>query len=275
LGIIQRISLCYGGLAVIHWATRYGEKPYRYVGATVAVLLGSVYVMLMLTFDRPEIGCPASENLSSFCNFGSYLDRLIFTNMHMIYPNDPEGLFTTLSAFLTGYIGYLFCLTMQDNKGRTLHIITLWTIISLALGAVVYPLTFAMPLNKKIWSISFVFVTAAIVGLSLAFVSLTVDMLGSKYVTYGKIIGVITRPFVWLGRNPLAIFVLMDALAIVMIHYITNSEGTSSWSLFYKNAFSSWIPNPEVASTLFACFFAILWTIVAGVMYFFNIFVRL
>jgi predicted acyltransferase len=99
----------------------------------------------------------------------------------MIYPNDPEGLFTNLSAFLNAYAGYYFCLIMMDNKTNTNKVMTLWIITSLLLGAMVYPLTLLMPLNKKIWSISFVFLTSAVTGLSLTFITYTVDVLGSRH----------------------------------------------------------------------------------------------
>jgi predicted acyltransferase len=192
----------------------------------------------------------------------------------MIYPNDPEGLFTTLSAFLSAYAGYYFCLIMMDNKTNTNKVMKLWIIASLIMGAVVYPLTILMPLNKKIWSISFVFLTAAVTGLSLTFITYTVDILSTKNQTYSRIISIITKPFVWLGRNPLAIFVLMDLLAIFMIKYIIIDE-KSAWSHFYHYAFATWISNKELASTLFSLFFVIVWTIIAAIMFRYNIFIRL
>lgn len=192
----------------------------------------------------------------------------------MIYPNDPEGLFTNLSAFLNAYIGYYFCLIMMDNKNEINKIMKLWIATSLLLGVMVYPLTLMMPLNKKIWSISFVFLTTAVSGLSLTFITYVVDVLGSKYEKYGKIVNIVTRPFIWLGRNPLAIFVLMDVLAILLIKYIIIDD-KPAWSHFYHYVFASWISNSEVASTIYALFFAILWTAVAGVLFRFNIFIRL
>lgn len=76
-----------------------------------------IYLIYMLSFENIEIGCTAQNNLESFCNFSAYIDRAIFGQNHMIYPNDPEGLFSNLSAFFTCYIGYSFCLIMKDNKG--------------------------------------------------------------------------------------------------------------------------------------------------------------
>jgi heparan-alpha-glucosaminide N-acetyltransferase len=98
---------------------------------------------------------------------------------------------------------------MMDFKGNTKKIFFLWVATSLILGVIAYPLTFLMPLNKRLWSISFVFLTSGITGLSLAFVTFFIDVLGKRYAKYGKIINKITTPFLWLGMNPLAIYVLM------------------------------------------------------------------
>lgn len=136
----------------------------------------------------------------------------------MIYPNDPEGLFTNLTAFLNGYVGYYYCLIMLDiGKGESngnqkiRKIIWLWVLWALMMGALVYPLTWLMPLNKKIWSISFVFLTAAVSGLSLSIITYLFDILPKKFPTslYPKLVKIITHPFLWLGRNPLVIFILM------------------------------------------------------------------
>ena len=66
----------------------------------------------------------------------------------------------------------------------------------------------------------------------------------------------------------------MDVLAIFMIIYI-KFEGHSVWSLFYKHVFASWISNEEVASTVFACFFLLLWTAVAGLLHKYKLYLRL
>ena len=97
-----------------------------------------------------------------------------------------------------------------------------------------------MPLNKKIWSISFVFTTVGISGLTLTFFAIIVDILGAKGKIYSKIINFLIRPLLWLGRNPLIIFVLMDALCIILLKYIIIDD-KSGWGEFYHYVFASWI----------------------------------
>lgn len=110
MGVLQRLSLCYLILSLIHIATSYGEKKLQKFGLLVVVLLSSVYTCLMLWF---HIDCDRENNLSSHCNFTRWVDLKILTYNHMLKPTDPEGLFSTLSALVTAYGGYYFCLVMR------------------------------------------------------------------------------------------------------------------------------------------------------------------
>jgi predicted acyltransferase len=60
---------------------------------------------------------------------------------------------------------------MNNNKNYIHKILYLWIIFSFILGAMVYPLTKIMPINKRIWSISYVFLTSAVTGFVLVFIT--------------------------------------------------------------------------------------------------------
>lgn len=90
--------------------------------------------------------------------------------------NDPEGLFTTLTAFINGYAGYWFCLTMFDYKVKPKKIVQTWIIAAGLCALTALPLVWLMPLNKKLWSISYTFLTIGISGFSLALITILVDM---------------------------------------------------------------------------------------------------
>ena len=117
-------------------------------------------------------------------------------------------------------------------------------------------------------------IVVAVSGASLTFFYLLVDIIPSICPSTKTVISIITRPLKWLGLNPLAIFVLMDLVAIFMIIYI-KVDGKGVWNDFYKYVFASWIDNDQVAACAFAGFFVILWTVVAGIMHHFNLYVRL
>jgi len=155
---------------------------------------------------------------------------------------DPEGLFSTIGAIVTTYMGYYFSLLMGKEKGNPKRLITLWLSISIIAGLLVYPMTWLMPLNKKLYSTSFTLIVVAISGSVLTFLYIIVDLLPSYMPKTKKIIEIVTAPFLWLGLNPLSTFVLMDLLAIFMILYI-KIDGKNVWGLFYKFVFRTWISN--------------------------------
>lgn len=131
---------------------------------------------------------------------------------------------------------------MSKNKGNPKKLIFNWLVISILFGAVVYPMTLLMALNKNLYSASFTLIVIAITGGSLTFIYCVVDVLPTLLPGSQKVIDIVTAPFKWLGLNPLAIFVGMDVLAIFMIIYIKIND-VSVWTHFYKNVFASWISN--------------------------------
>ena len=247
----------------------------RVFGSLITVCVGLIYISLMVSFENKDIGCNKENNLSPFCNFGSYIDRKVFGEKHLYEggPNDPEGLFTNLSAYLNAFIGYYFCLIMSDNKGQIKKILILWSLFSLILLVTVYPLTFLMPINKKIWSISFVFVSCGIAGLCLTFLTYTIDVIGAEDNQYSRIVKEVSKPFIYLGRNPLAVYVLMMAAQSILAMIPVTDDGL--WDAIYYSCFESWIPGKEVASTIYGLFWLIIWILVGWIMFKKNIFIRL
>lgn len=163
---------------------------------------------------------------------------------------------------------------MSEFRGNTNKILGSWVLLALFCAAISYPFTFLMPLNKKIWSISFAFLNIGIAGISLTLLVLIIDTISSKSECYRKVCKVLTAPFLALGRNPLAIFFLMDALGIILIIYV-KIDDKSAWSWIYKNTYGNWIDDKTVASELFSLSFVFLWIIVSGIMYRCKVFIKL
>lgn len=163
---------------------------------------------------------------------------------------------------------------MKDNKNDIRKTLKKWGIIVFILGLTVYPLTKMMPLNKKIYSASFALLTSSSSGLTILLLVILIDILPKKNHVANQIATILSRPFIWLGRNPLFVFIFMDLLAIIMIKLIIVDD-KSIWAWFYHYCFKSWISDNEVCSVVFACFFLILWTCAAGLLYWRKIFIRL
>jgi predicted acyltransferase len=171
-------------------------------------------------------------------------------------------------------MGYVYSVIMGRYKHEPQKMLTIWITISVIAGALVYPMTLLMPLNKKLYSASFTLIVVAISGAVLSFFYVLVDLWPVNRPRVKRVVGIVTAPLLWLGLNPLAIFVLMDLLAIFMIIYI-KIDDVSIWTQFYRHVFASWINDHQVGAIVFACFFLLLWTAVAGLMHRFKFYVRL
>jgi predicted acyltransferase len=84
-----------------------------FITSSAAIYLGFMYGYPVPPFKDSICGMGV---VSEECNFGAYLDRSIFkSKAFMLYPNDPEGLFTTLSSFTNTLAGLAFSLLMRHN----------------------------------------------------------------------------------------------------------------------------------------------------------------
>ena len=129
---------------------------------------------------------------------------------------------------------------MGKYKREPRKLVTIWLGLSAFMGLLVYPMSLLMPLNKKLYSSSFTLCVVGISGTCLTGLYLLVDVLPSVVPRVQRGVKLVTSPLRWLGLNPLAVFVLMDVTAIVMLFYI-KIDGVSLWREFFRHAFSSWI----------------------------------
>ncbi len=240
----------------------------------------AIYIGFMHGYPVP----PYSEahqcgrgDLSPECNFGAYLDRAVFGTKYMMYPNDPEGIFTTLSSFTNTFAGLCFSLLMRYNtskKGNNVTLVKYWLGLAASFGAIGGLMTIFEPVCKKRWSASFAFLTSAYSGFLLCLCFFVVDILNKPFIKEK-----LALPFLWLGMNPLFIFVAMifaDNLVMNNISYVDpNGKKSSLWGLLYVDLFLSWIGNEYVASLLFSFVNLLLWLLAAYALYKRKIFIKL
>jgi predicted acyltransferase len=205
MGVLQRISICYLTISSTYLLFTKFWFHYIFIGSCLAIYLGFMYGFNVPAFNTYQCGRGVT---SEECNFGAYMDRSIFgSKRFMMWPNDPEGLFTTLTAFLNTFAGLCFSLLMRRNsqqKGSNLTLLKMWGALSVGLAAVGGLAAIGEPVCKKRWSVSFAFITSGLSGAALCLCFVLVDML-DKPIIKEKLI----KPFLWLGMNPLFIFVAM------------------------------------------------------------------
>jgi predicted acyltransferase len=166
---------------------------------------------------------------------------------------DPEGLVGTLSSIATMLTGTLAGLWLQAPilRGRRERGLVFAGILAagagLALGRV-------LPVNKNLWTASYVLLSSGLAALALAATILLTESRPS------------TRErgfFLTFGRNPLLAFVVSGLLAKTLLLVKTGSPAVSLWRRIYVGGFS-WIPNPTLASHLFALAMVLaVWLVVA------------
>ena len=203
-GVLARLAVCYGITALLAITVRHKHLPYIIVG-----LLLTYFVILMA-----GNGFAYDET-----NILSIVDRAVLTDAHMYHDNgiDPEGLLSTLPSIAHTLLGFIIgsLLFRKADAGAqqldartniTLTKVVPLFVVGTSLLFAGYLLSYGCPINKKVWSPTFVLVTCGLASMLLALFTWIIDVKGKK--KWSKFFEVF-------GVNPLFLFVLSDFFAIV------------------------------------------------------------
>lgn len=238
MGVLQRIAVAYGIGAFICLAV-----PLKQLWKAGTLLLAG-YWILMLIFGGDD---PYSlEN-----NLSLKIDRFLLGDNHLYggfgIKFDPEGLFSTLPAVGTVIFGYYIGALIKQAQDTAQLVKNMLLIGVLAIFAgLAWDIYF--PINKPLWTSSYVLYAGGIACCVLAVLIELIDIRGIKNWT---------RPFQVFGLNPLIIYVLSGLLVKVMLFIIKwedaagNTRNAYSW--LYNDVFAAVLPNQlKFASFLFA-----------------------
>lgn len=260
-GVLQRIGIVFGITALLYIKTNARTQ----IAIAAVCLIG--YYLLITVVPVPGFG-PA--NLNPETNLGAWLDRLVFTPNHLWGASktwDPEGLLGTIPAIGTCLIGVLTGTWLKSDRLKTGSQILRLTNVGalLAVAGLIWNTFF--PINKSLWTSSFVLFTA---GLAIIILSVSYWLIDVK--GYKKLL----PPFLAFGRNAIAAYVLADVIpAIISIIPVTdNGHKTNIWSYMYFHLLT---PNfsPENASLISAIFTVIIIFIPVWILYRRNITVKI
>lgn len=266
LGVLQRIAIAYFFASVL----AYYVKPKQLIGVSALILLGYWSLVAFLGGDDPY-------SLAGF--FGTAIDIDVLGIAHIYkgegVPFDPEGLVSTLPAIIQVVFGYLAGVFIR-NHGQ---VNWLWTkvpmskephfklvsglfvsgFILLVLG---WTWALGFPINKKIWSSSYVLYTTGLGVMTIGTMIWYIEVQGVK--------NKLTQFFDVFGKNPLFIFVLSGLLpkatALIRIPNGFREDGTALYTTpfawFYKNICAPIPGPPELGSFVYSLIFlAIMWSI--------------
>lgn len=251
MGVLQRISIAYviTALLVLHL------RRWQQWLLTVIILLG--YWATMTLIPVPGFG---AGDLSQDGNFAAYLDRIILGTAHLYKQAqfDPEGLFSTLPAIATVLIGYFngHWLRTQAIQFRTTIGLVLFGIGCLCLGWA-WGLTF--PINKQLWTSSFVLYSAGWSTLLLALCYELIEVRGKR--SWGWFFEV-------MGLNAIFLFVASGFVVRILyrIQIGAGEETMSAYSWIYETLFRPWAGDFN-GSLLFAIANVVLWWLILYFMY--------
>lgn len=255
-GVLPRIAICY--LIV---ATFYLINPgwRNKVAVAVAALVG--YWILMRYVPVPGYGVPGRDIplLDHDANLVAWLDRHIFSAPHLYErTRDPEGLLSTIPALGTTLMGLLTGIWLRT--GRTLvqktRGIAMTGLGSVALGAI---WNFSFPINKKLWTSSYVLFAGGLSLLLLALCMWIVDLRGKSGGAAQPV-----KPSPWLrtllvfGTNAIFAYVLSELLASALgsIH-LGNDLNAQQW--IYQGIHHVIANAPFASLTYSLVFVAVCW----------------
>ncbi|HRI03623.1 MAG TPA: heparan-alpha-glucosaminide N-acetyltransferase domain-containing protein [Pyrinomonadaceae bacterium] len=269
-GVLQRIAVCYLITSIIFLHTSWRQQ----VGIGVVLLL--VYWLIMTVIPVP--GCDVTSISDKACNLAAYIDRLILTENHIwrggkVY--DPEGILSTIPAIVTTISGVLAGTWLvrgphvskgnSDNSEALTYVratdtvsgIFFFGVTLLALGLIWHSY---FPMNKALWTSSYVLATSGLALLVLGCCYWLIDIKGYERWAW---------PFKVFGANALALFVFAGFFARMISAYrVTGADGqlVSIQKVVMQNVFLP-IFNPIDASLAFAISFILLWLFLMWLLY--------
>jgi predicted acyltransferase len=233
-GVLQRIAVCYLVVGLFYlWDSRASTK----VVALVAALVG--YWALVRWVPIPGIGVPGRDVpfMDMTQNLVSWIDRSLFPyHLYLYSPDynvrDPEGLLSDLPAIGTALMGILTGLWLRSQRAiptKTLGLAAA-SVMSLALG---YLWSLEFPLNKNMWTSSFVLVAG---GYSLALLALAFWAVEQKGWREGW-----TSVWLVFGSNAIAAYMFSELSQSILQNIHVSGESGARTPLI------SWIPMHSVA----------------------------
>ena len=253
-GVLQRIAIVFFITALIFIKTNQKTQIRLFFGILIA------YWALMTLVPVPAIGY---ANLEKETNLGAWLDRTILTEAHLWKSAktwDPEGILSTLPAVATGLFGVLIG-TWLRRKDREESVKISW-MFSIGILAVVFGLIWDLcfPINKALWTSSFVLYAGGLATIGLALCYWLIDVQGYKKGT---------TPLVVYGVNAITVFFLSGLIPRILTLIMVNMpDGTrvNSRVWMYETFYTPYF-TPINASLAGAVTFILIWLLILWVMF--------
>ena len=255
-GVLQRIAIVYLIVSLLYLKTTWKTQ------ALIGVVVSLAYWALMTLIPVPGIGAP---NFEKGTNLAAWLDNYLLPG-HLWATSktwDPEGILSTLPAIGTGIAGLLVgtLLTNSFSKDKK----ALYLLIAAVSAIVVGQLwNIGFPINKALWTSSYVLYAAGLASLCLVILYYLIDVLG---------ISGWTKFFVIFGVNPMVVFffsgIIPRVLSSIKVGHPTDPahESIGLQTYFYEFQLSPLFLDPINASLAYALIYLTLWFVILYILY--------
>ncbi len=255
--VLQRIALCYLAVSVFALTVNH-----RHLIKTIVGLL--VLYALILIFGN-------GYDYDASTNILARVDLRLFGAGHLYHksPVDPEGLLGTIPSVAHTLIGFYCARKMMQAKDIQAKVLGF-----LLTGGILvicgYLLSYGLPLNKRIWSPSYVLVTCGLAALLQGIIMYAMDYPKAqpkKSSAFGNLQPSFTTFFQVFGVNPLFLYVMSELLAIIFGHVgISNAVFTGICHI---------ISTPQIQSLTYALLFTAFHFVIGWPLYKRHIYIKL
>jgi len=263
-GVLQRIAICYLAATVLYL---WDRRVTTLVGVSIACLLG--YWILMRWVPIPGFGVPGHDFpfLDKDINWVSVVDRRLFPGRLLEKTRDPLGLISAVPAIATCLIGVLTGLWLRT--ARSMREKASGLLAGAIAGLVIGDLWgIWFPINKRLWTSSYVVFAAGWSLLALAVCYFVIDIKKHQ--------GAWTYPWRVFGANAIFAYAFAELLSIVLevIHIGSNGNAMSLKDLIYTRIFSP-IVDPSFGSLLYSLSFVLVCFIPCWVLFKKRVFIKI
>ena len=279
-GVLPRIAVCYllAGLVVIATLRMQSLKArvQVLVGVVIVLLLG--YWVLLRWVPVPGLGMPGREiafmdqnaNLTSWIDRAAmaWTERWLHTGSLYVKTRDPEGLLSTLPAVATVLLGSLAGIWMRRPAGlrggvamRRMQFGAAG-VVGVLLGEA---WSWSFPINKNLWTSSYVLLAAGWAALALAGLSWLVDRRPEPWPRWLR---VSTWPWFVFGSNAIVAYAASDLLVMGMLAWrvgASDGHARTMWGTIYTTVFArnghstEWTSLAFAAAVVAVCFLPNWW----------------
>lgn len=250
-GVLQRIGVVFFFAAVLfinfNWKTL--------IGICALLLIGYWLMMGYIPVEGMESTFERAPN-----NLANYIDVKVLGTHNYKPDYDPEGLLSTLPAIASSLLGIFTGLILTSKRDRKEMILVGLGGLMLVIG---YLWDMVFPINKALWSSSFVLVTAGWANLILALIYYLSDVKGLKF---GSI-------FKYAGANAITVYFLSSFVSKLFYYFKVDGD-TSLHSWLFQNIYVHDFMPMELSSLLYGLTVISFYMLLAYIMHRKNIFIK-